>query len=78
MSFTRNNMIKEENQIIIISAFLGFAIGVLLMMMVNTDTQVNCYNIIEDIEMEVCEECWHEVFEMGEKYKEVQYYVNGE
>ena len=69
---------KEENQIIIISAFLGFAIGVLLMMMVNTDTQVNCYNIIEDIEMEVCEECWHEVFEMGEKYKEVEYYTTWE
>ena len=32
----------------------------------------------QDIEMEVCEECWHEVFEMGEKYEEVQYYVNGE
>ena len=78
MNFIKNNMMKEENQIIVISAFLGFAIGTFFMMMINTDTQVNCYNIIEDIEMEVCEECWHEVFEMGEKYEEVQYYVNGE
>jgi hypothetical protein len=69
---------KEENQIIIISGFLGFTIGAFFVMMISTDTQVNCYNIIEDIEMEVCEECWHEVFEMGEKYEEVQYYVNGE
>ena len=48
------------------------------MMIVNTDTQVGCYKIIEEIEMEVCEECWYEVFDGKERYEEVQDYVDWE
>tara|TARA_R100001594_G_scaffold67019_1_gene101322 strand:+ start:1154 stop:1366 length:213 start_codon:yes stop_codon:yes gene_type:complete len=68
----------KENQMIIIGLLCGFAIGVCSMMMVNINNQASCYEIIQNIEMEVCEQCWHEVFEMGEKYEEVQYYINGE
>ena len=34
--------------------------------------------IIEDIEFQVCEECWYNVFECGEKYEEVKDYVDWE
>ena len=67
---------KNEN--LIITGFIGFTIGVCLMMLVNTDTQVGCYEIIEDIEFQVCEECWYNVFECGEKYEEVKDYVDWE
>ena len=67
-----------EKQTIIISSFLGFTIGVLIMMLVNTDKQNGCYKIIQDIEYQVCEECWFEVFKKGEKYEEVQDYVTWE
>ena len=67
-----------EKQTVIISSFLGFTIGVLTMMMINTDKQEGCYDIIQDIEYSVCEECWFEVFEHGEKYQEVQDYVTWE
>ena len=66
----------KENQMIIIGLLCGFAIGVCSMMMVNINNQAGCYEIIQDIEMEVCEECWHEVFDMGEKYEEVKDYVD--
>ena len=69
---------NKEKEIVILSGFIGFTIGVCVMMLVNTDTKSNCYEIIQDIEMKVCEECWHEVFDMGEKYKEVQDYVSWE
>ena len=69
---------KIEKQTVIISSFVGFTIGVLIMMMVNTDKQDGCYKIIEDIEYQVCEECWYEVFDGGEKYQEVQDYVTWE
>ena len=42
------------------------------------DTTLNYYKIIQDIEMEVCEECWYNVFDGGEKYQEVQDYVDWE
>jgi hypothetical protein len=71
-------MMSQENQMLIVSLFMGFTIGVLLMMIVNTDTQVGCYKIIQDIEMEVCEECWNKVFEHGERYEEVEYYTTWE
>ncbi len=45
---------KEENQIIVISGFLGFAIRTILMMMVSTPQGEACYDIIENIEYEVC------------------------
>tara|TARA_Y100000004_G_scaffold177528_1_gene219210 strand:+ start:50 stop:265 length:216 start_codon:yes stop_codon:yes gene_type:complete len=71
-------MMSKENQIITISGFLGFTIGVFSMMLINTDTQVGCYELIKDIEYEVCEECWYDVFDGGEKYQEVQDYVTWE
>ena len=64
---------------------MGFAIGVCSMMFVNIDKEQittektnGCYKIIQDIETQVCEECWFEVFEHGEKYQEVQDYVDWE
>ena len=64
---------------------MGFAIGVCSMMFINIDKEQkvtektnNCYEIIEDIEVQVCEECWYDVFDGGEKYHEVQDYVNWE
>ena len=70
----RNSMMKQENQIIVISGFLGFAIGVCSMMMVSTSPGSVCYDIIEEIEFEVCEECWYDVFDCGDRYEEVEYY----
>tara|TARA_Y100000593_G_C4175630_1_gene269278 strand:+ start:209 stop:415 length:207 start_codon:yes stop_codon:yes gene_type:complete len=67
-----------EKEIVIISGFLGFTIGVLTMMMINTDKKDGCYDIIQDIEYSVCEECWYDVFDGGEKYQEVQDYVTWE
>ena len=69
---------KTEKEIVIISSFLGFTIGVLTMMMINTNKQDGCYDIIQDIEYSVCEECWYDVFDGGEKYQEVQEYVTWE
>ncbi len=69
---------KEENQIIVISGFLGFAIGTILMMMVSTPQGEACYDIIENIEYEVCEDCWYDVFDGGDKYQEIQDYVTWE
>ena len=71
-------MMKQENQIIIISGFMGFAIGTVLMMMVSTPPGKACYDIIEEIEYEVCEKCWYDVFECGDKYEEVEYYTTWE
>ena len=76
---------KKEKEIVIISGFMGFAIGVCSMMFINIDKEQkvtektnNCYEIIEDIEIQVCEECWYDVFDGGEKYQEVQDYVDWE
>ena len=76
---------KKEKEIVIISGFMGFAIGVLCMMFISIDKEQiiteetnGCYKIIEDIEHQVCEDCWFEVFEYGEKYQEVQDYVDWE
>jgi hypothetical protein len=79
---------KNEN--LIITGFIGFTVGVLLMMLVNTNKEIIeierdvipppgevCYEIIEEIEFQVCEECWYNVFECGDKYEEVKDYVNG-
>ena len=69
---------KTEKEIVIISSFLGFTIGVLTMMFINKHQGELCYKIIEDIEYQVCEECWYDVFDGGEKYQEVQDYVTWE
>ena len=76
---------KKEKEIVIISGFMGLAIGVCGMMFVNINKEQNiieetnnCYEIIENIEYQVCEECWYEVFDGGDKYEEVQDYVTWE
>ena len=72
---------KKEKEIVIISGFVGFAIGVCSMMMVNVDKELtvieetnNCYEIIEQIEFEICEECWYDIFDCGDRYEEVEHY----
>ena len=67
-----------KNQNLIITGFIGFTIGVITMFFINFDNNLNHYQIIKDIEYEVCEECWYEVFDCGDKYEEVEHYVNGE
>ena len=74
---------KKEKEVVIIAGFMGFAIGVCSMMFINTDKEQeiveetnNCHEIIEEIEFEVCEECWYNVFDCGDRYEEVEYYVN--
>ena len=67
---------KKEN--LIITVFIGFTLGVCSMMIVNVDNQVGCYKIIEDIEYQVCEDCWYDVFDGGEKYQEVEDYITWE
>ena len=69
---------KQENQIIIISGFMGFAIGICSMMFINEPPGNACYNIIEEIEFQVCEDCWYDVFDGGDEYQEVQDYVTWE
>ena len=69
---------KLKTEIAILSGFIGFVLGITSMMFANVENQGNCYKIIQDIEMEVCEECWYNVFDGGEKYQEVQDYVDWE
>ena len=76
---------KTEREITIISGFMGFTIGVCSMMMINIDKEQkvvektnDCYEIIEEIEFEVCEECWYNVFDCGDRYEEVEYYTTCE
>jgi hypothetical protein len=67
-----------QNQMTIVGLIVGFAIGVCSMMFVNIEKEVICYEIIEEIECQVCEECWYNVFDNGEKYQEIQDYVDWE
>ena len=76
---------KKEKEIVIISGFMGFTVGVCSMMFVNVDKEQrtieetnNCYEIIEEIEFEVCEECWYNVFDCGDRYEEVEHYITWE
>jgi hypothetical protein len=66
-------MMSNENQTITISGFMGMAIGVLLMMIVNKDKEqtINyCLDgEIQEVEFSVCEKCWYDVFDGGEKYQ---------
>jgi len=71
-------MEKKDFEIMIISGFLGFTIGVCCMLLVNVNTRVGCYELIQEIEFEVCEECWYEVFDCGNRYEEIEHYVNEE
>ena len=69
---------EKKDLKIILGGFIGFTIGVFCMMYVNVHTQVGCYELIQEIEFEVCEECWYEVFDCGDKYEEVEDYVTWE
>tara|TARA_A100001515_G_scaffold87104_1_gene69172 strand:+ start:1066 stop:1284 length:219 start_codon:yes stop_codon:yes gene_type:complete len=71
-------MMSKENQIITVSGFLGFAIGVCSMMFVSQPPGKQCYDIIKEIEYQVCEDCWYDVFDGGDKYQEVEYYETWE
>tara|TARA_B100001939_G_C16819490_1_gene563712 strand:- start:688 stop:906 length:219 start_codon:yes stop_codon:yes gene_type:complete len=71
-------MMSKENQIITVSGFLGFTIGVCSMMFVSQPPGKQCYDIIKEIEYEVCEDCWYDVFDGGDKYQEVEYYETWE
>jgi hypothetical protein len=69
---------KKEKEIVIISGFMGFAIGVCSMMFLNETPGEQCYDIIQEIEYQVCEDCWYHVFEHGDKYQEVEEYITWE
>ena len=71
-------MMSKENQVITVSGFLGFSIGVCSMMFVSQPPGKQCYDIIKEIEYEVCEDCWYDVFDDGDKYQEVEYYETWE
>ena len=62
---------------IILGGFIGFTIGMVTMFFMSFNKDLNHYQIIQEIECEVCEDCWYEVFDCGDKYKEIEYYVNG-
>ena len=51
-------MMKEENQIIVISAFMGFVIGVVLMMMVKNYTELKLIQKYDIILENVVEEVY--------------------
>ena len=69
MNFIKNNMMSQDNQIITISGFMGFSIGVIMMMIVSTSEKSMIIEQVEEIEYSVCEECWYEVFDGGEEYQ---------
>ena len=60
---------NQDNQIITISGFMGFSIGVIMMMIVSTSEKSMIIEQVEEIEYSVCEECWYEVFDGGEEYQ---------
>jgi len=69
---------EKKNLKIILGGFIGFTIGMLTMLFMSFNKDLNHYQIIQEIEFEVCEECWYEVFDCGDRYEEVENYVNGE
>jgi len=62
-------MMSNENQIITISGFTGMAIGITLMMIVNTREKSRIIEQVKEIEYSVCEECWYDVFDGGWEYQ---------
>jgi hypothetical protein len=69
MNFIKNNMMSNENQMITISGFMGLAIGVLIMTLVNTGDKSRIIEQVKEIEYSVCEECWYDVFDGGWEYQ---------
>ena len=68
----------EKKNLTILSGFIGFTIGVTAMFFVSFDKDLTHYQTIQEIEFEVCEECWYDVFDCGDRYQEVEFYVNEE
>tara|TARA_R110002110_G_C12973546_1_gene672809 strand:- start:172 stop:381 length:210 start_codon:yes stop_codon:yes gene_type:complete len=66
-------MMSNEKQMIVISGFMGFTIGVCVMMFVNIDKEQTINYCLEqeiqEIEFSVCEECWYDVFDGGNEYQ---------
>ena len=60
---------KIDKEIAIISGFMGFAIGVCVMMVVQLNKNLNHKIILQEIEYSVCEECWYDVFDCGNNYQ---------
>ena len=68
----------EKKNLTILSGLIGFTIGMVIMFFTGFNKDLNHYQIIQEIEYEVCEDCWYKVFDCGDKYKEIEYYVNEE
>ena len=63
-------MMIEENQMLLVSLLMGFTLGILTMMIINTNKTLSpCEKSIKEIEYSVCEQCWYDVFEHGEKHQ---------
>jgi len=63
-------MMSQDNQIITISGFMGFSIGVMIMMIVNLQENLDMKSEIHDwwmeyeyLEENVCEDCYIEHFD---------------
>jgi len=63
----------KEDLKIITSGFIGFTIGVFIMMYVNVHKEQTINYCLEgeiqEIEFSVCEECWYDVFDGGNEYQ---------
>ena len=62
-------MMSNEKQMVVISGFMGFSIGVMIMMIVNLHANVDMVNEIHDwwmeyeyLEENVCEDCYNNHF----------------
>ena len=62
-------MMSNEKQMVVISGFMGFAIGTMLMMIVNLNDEVTYNERIHDwwmeyeyLEENVCEDCYNNHF----------------
>ena len=65
MNFTRNNMMSQDNQIITISGFMGFTIGLVIMMIVNSHKEKQ---LIEKYDL-ILENVVEEVYKHEEMYQ---------
>ena len=64
---------EKKDLTIILSGFIGFTIGVFIMMIVNVNKEQTINYCLEreiqEIEFSVCEECWYNVFDGGNEYQ---------
>ena len=56
-----------KKETIKIGGFMGFAIGVCVMMVVQLNKNLNHKLQLQEIEYSICEECWYNVFDGGEE-----------